>query len=308
MDINQLLTELNKCNWTWEFARIYNILKELVYKGATFRQIEENCYFLTVYKIIDYLVRYNEGENLDPVCANAIINYYNTLNINQERCIVIADNHMGRLEFEENENDYNRIFYKNERGLHNAYNYAIKNNISNVINLGDIIEGNAFGEQKRLTLKGENQHQLEYFKRAYPNSNSIKTFLLFGNHEYDSILHDGLNSKFYKVIPSIELIGINYTYINFCGYRLKLSHENKQTESFKNLHLKHELTLTGHSHNHALYEDIRIFKVPSISSIYYDDGFIELINEEKVFRFRYIDGYGRIDNTKEKILSKSTNF
>ena len=307
MDINQLLAELNKCNWTWEFARIYNILKELVYKGATFRQIEESCYFLTVYKIIDYLVRYNEGEKLDPVCANAILNYYNTLNINQDRCVVIADNHMGRLDSKEYECDYKTKKYINERGLDAAYNYALKNNISNVINLGDIIEGNAFEDQRRLTLKGENLHQLEYFNRVYPNINGIKTFLLFGNHECDSICHDNLNPKFYKKIPSIELIGINYTYINFCGYRLKLSHENKETERYRNVHLKHELTLAGHSHNHGLHEDIRLFKVPSISSTYYDAAFIELINEGNVFRFRYIDDKGQIDNTKEKVLRKSTN-
>ena len=298
-DINIIINELNNLDVTCEFKKIYILLKQLIDNGILIKDIDNNCIKLTTYKIIDYLIRY--GEN-DINNLNAIKNYYDNLQINQDRCLVIADNHMGRLLSTE---EYNPLqIYENERGLYFAYNHAIKRGINNVIHLGDLLEGNSDNYQKRIQAI---PYQFEYLERMYPNNINIKTYLLYGNHDYNLIYFDNVDDKFYKACTNMELIGVNYSYINFCNQRIKLSHYCNNAEYIKNIELPYDFELSGHSHIYNVLEDERFVRIPSLSSASIDKsniGFIEMIDEENKYLFKYFDENGNEIREKEKTLCK----
>ena len=297
--MQDLINELNKCDTTYEFKKIYDLLKHLIDNGVSIKDIDNNCPKLPTYKIIDYLVRY--GEN-DINNLNARKNYYNSLQINQNRCLIIADNHMGRLLRKE---EYNtQDVFENERGLYFAYNHALKNGINNVIHLGDLLEGNSDSYQRRI----ENvPQQFEYLERVYPHVNNVKTYLLYGNHDYNLIYYNNAYDKFYKVCNNMELIGVNYSYINFCNQRIKLSHYCSSAEYLKNIELPYDFELSGHSHIYNVFEEYRFVRVPALSSASLDKsstGFIEMIDEENNYLFKYFDENENEIKAKESTLSK----
>lgn len=303
MNFDTVITELNNSNTTWEFQKIYSLLKLLIDSGVSIKDIDNNCSNLTAYKIIDYLVKYGED---DINNINAIKNYYNSLQINQDRCLVIADTHIGRLLGTEK---YNKSqIFENERGLYYAYNHALKENINNVIHLGDLLEGDSDRDQYRIYAY---QNQLEYLERVYPHINNIKTYLLYGNHDYNLIYYDNVDSKFYKVCNNMELIGVNDTYINFCNQIIKLSHYCKTSDYIKNIELPHDIELSGHSHMYCIYEEDRFVRIPSLSSAVADKdgiGFIEMVNEENNYLLKYFDQNGNEVKGKEKVLNKKNTI
>lgn len=293
-----LIDKLNSIDITFQFDDTYLILKELISSGVSIKEIDEKCHKLTAYKIIDKLL-IGEENNIDNI--NAIKDYYYSLQINQNKCLVISDNHLGRLS--SGENIKSAEIYKNEKGLYTAYNYAITHGITDIIHLGDIIEGQCDQNANRLPLF----YQTVYLENVYPCPSSVKTYLLYGNHEYNSILHDKLDSKFYRYCRNMELIGLSKSYIYFCGYPIRLTHYAQSAVDMKNIDIDCNFELSGHSHSYYLYEDRRILKVPSLSSATQcldDIGFIELKNEENEFVFKYIDQYGNELGNKEKTLSK----
>ena len=298
-----IFAELNECDTTYEFAQIYRLIKHLIDCGVSIKEIDYRCPKLTSYTIIDYLIRYGY-DNL--INLQAIRNYYNNLRINQDRCLIIADNHMGRLA--PNEKYSNNQIFENERGLYHAYNHADKKGINSVIHLGDILEGDSFPDQYRIQ---SNPYQFEYYKKAYPYLSNIKTYLIYGNHDYHLIFFGNANEKFYKLCPNIELIGVNYSYINFCGHIVKLSHYCKQSSHINNLFLPYEFELYGHSHMYSIDEENRLVGAPTLSSLAPNKdgiGYLEMINEEKEFLFKFYDQNGNEIGNREKTLIKNTSI
>lgn len=274
---------------------IYDILKSIIYKGYTITHIDNMCSKLNIYSIINFLLMYGED---DPIILNAIKDYYENLKIHSQKCLIISDTHIGRILPGENRK---QAFYKNEEGLYSAYNYAIKHNINYVIHLGDLIEGKSHEEQESLDIN----QQLNYLERIYPQVDSIKTFLLYGNHDFNAIMHNKVEFDFYKRCYKTKLIGVNYSYIQFCGQTIKLEHFCKEANHLKNIELPYDFELSGHSHNtFNIYEDTRTLKIPAltIDQASSDNGFLELTDEENGYLFKRFDR--KANSMSEKVLTK----
>lgn len=296
------IKKLNECNIAYEFEKMYQLIKDLINSGVSIKEIDDLCPNLPVYRIINNIISYGKD---NETTTKAIIDYYNDNYINQDRCIIVSDNHMGRLMY--GEKDTISCHHENERGIHFAYEHAYKHGIKNIIHLGDLIEGHS--QTNRMRIK-DNNHQLEYLRRYYPNYPDIKTYLLYGNHDFNFIYWYIDNPRFYKLCTNMELIGVNYSYINFCGYPIKLSHESTVSNYLKNLDLPYDFELSGHSHTYKFFEDQRLIKVPCLSSASTDGetvGFLEMINEEKEFLFKFYDQNDNEIPQNEKVLRKNTN-
>lgn len=202
------------------------------------------------------------------------------------------------------ENDSITKKHENERGIYTAYEHAYKNGIKEIIHLGDLIEGNSNSNQLRI----ENvERQIEYLKKFYPDYSDINTYLLYGNHDYNAIKFDHINNKFYKDCKNMKLIGANISYINFCGYPIKLSHECDALKKLPVIELPYCFELSGHSHTFNMYEFSRIIKAPNLSSASIDKdsiGYLEMINEENEFLFKFFNDNGKEISRKEKKLMK----
>lgn len=304
-NFDSTITELNNLHYFWDYKKICDLIKSLIDNGISIREIDNNCPKIPIYMIINYLIE-NEGNNINYI--NAITNYYNSIQINRQRCLVIADTHIGRLS--NNENYIKNHTYENERGLFSAYNYALRNGITNVIHLGDLIEGFSDNTQRKIPTRLE---QIEYLKKVYPYVNGIKTYLLYGNHDCNLISYDDADKRFHRVCYNTELIGAYSSYIFFCGNRIKLFHEsykniiNNEPPKIKNIELPYDFILDGHGHRYYIDDTNRIGLMPSLSSSVPDKntiGFVEMINEEKEYIFKYFDQNGNEVKSGEKVLIK----
>ena len=291
--------DLNKQNTK---KAIHIFLKKLIYIGYTIEDIEKMSHNLTSYLIISYLLEY--GTN-DQVIIDAINNYYNNLRINRQNCLIISDTHIGKLLDTENPDDYlnPNFLYQNEQGLYNAYNYASQNKIKHIIHLGDLIEGDPVHKSVMNP-----KDQVKYFKKVYPVIDDIITYLLYGNHDYNAIRFDGINDTFSKACRNLKLIGVNYSFINFNGYAIKLSHRKSICKDIKHIQLPYDFELAGHRHVFTVNENTRYVSAPALALALQDNsmiGFLELINEENEFIFKY---YNQDANyIEEKKLIKRHN-
>lgn len=278
------------------------LLNEYIILGYPLRDINNMCGHLPIFKIIGMLMEDNEN---DPIYRSAITNYYKSLQINQRKCLIISDNHLGRLRKGEEVSEV----LQNERGLFNAYMHAYNHGIFNIIHLGDLIEGNSFLGQPRIEIV---KKQVEYLGNFYSQLPPIKTYLLYGNHDFNSIIYDGIGLDFYKCCYRMELIGLKLSYINFCGSTLKLFHECSQASAYKTMKLpSHVLELSGHSHTYDYWEEVRRLRVPSLScasDFLSEIGFLEMIDEGDVLLFKFFD-YNDIEKPeKEKVIKKELVF
>lgn len=192
------------------------------------------------------------------------------INLEENKCLrtlFISDLHLGR---KKDKLDY----------LDDIYNYAIKNNIKIIFNLGDMVE-NVYRLSENELLKKTIEEQIEYVIKNYPYDKNIVNLVLYGNHDCYSLLHSGLNIG--KVIENerYDLISLGYNNSNVYF---------KQNKSIKDyIRLLHEdnnynnsingLTFAGHSHKYRTdfikeqqNKTIKaIIKVPSLCDEYPDN-------------------------------------
>ena len=300
--IEAKVIEMDKLDPPTSQEPIFNILKELIYNGFTIDQIAKMSDCATSYTIISLLILFGKE---DETLINAIKEYYSSKRIDSNKCLIIADTHIGRLCEDENPAVYNypNVLYRNEYGLYNAYNYAIKNNIKKIIHLGDLIEGDpTLYQANRIKSK----EQKEYLTRIYPRVPDITTYLLYGNHDYNAIRYDGLDHAFVKGCSGLDLIGINYSYVYFNGNLIKICHLSNKSKYIKSICLEHDFELGGHSHSFATEEARRYVSAPSLSCSSLDasiKGFLELNNEEDEYVFKFLDVNTNYLN--EKVLTKT---
>ena len=287
-------------NFTCEFDKAHNVLKDMIEKGYSIKQIAD-LYNIDTYNVIHYLlIKDNDNINI----LNAIKNHYESYKINENKFLVISDTHTGRLANKE-DTDYQKQWLKNEIGTYNAYNYALKNNIRTIVHAGDLVEGACDNGTKRLEVTD----QFKYINKFYPILPNIKTYLLFGNHDYNLQYYNGVNLKEnLKEIKQLEIIGVNYSYVNFNNNLLKVSHDCTAAEMYNNVELPYNFELSGHSHIFAMYDEERKIKVPTLSSENADStyrGFLEITEEENEYVIKFLGD--TLELTNEKVLSKKIN-
>ena len=301
MDEETIINDINIIKASTEYIcqpEVQEAIKELIHNGYSIRQIAKACPNVSIFDIVTSLFR--EYDN-DIMFRTAIDNYYYGLRIDSDRCLVIADTHIGRLKPGEDENSYlSDRHYSNERCLWTAYDYACRNGIKNVIHLGDLIEGNS---NPRWSQKLSVDAQLEYLAKVYPPAEECKTYLLYGNHDENIQLHDKKEKDFYKRCRNMEQIGTGLSYMFFCDYIIKLYHDCNMI--FKKLDINPEFTLAGHSHSYSFNPYQRYIHVPALSYLeagYDNIGFVELIHEENEFIFKLLDM--NANYRKEDVLTK----
>lgn len=220
-------------------------------------------------------------------------------NQEQLRVIFISDLHLGRKK--------DRLDY-----IDYVYNYAIKNNIGIIINLGDMIENIYHLPESQLAMN-KVEEQVEYVIKNYPFDKNITNIILYGNHDFYSVSHDGLNIG--KVIEDNRYDLINLSYkkgtLRLKNDQISLLHD--AIDKNKN----HKIIFYGHSHkmmnNIFLYDKV-VIDVPSLSDANptnYDyvplKGFLDVTFDfeedliETIFIKYYIIHYGIHQASESKI-------
>lgn len=164
------------------------ILDEIINNKPS--EIIKSKYQLTDKQLYYYIrLLMNKGYNIDRISNDkGIMQYYiakkisNTKKLNTTNKIIkilaISDLHLTH------KNDC--IGY-----LDRVYEYAIKNNIHVIINLGDIIEGTKT-ECQKIGYK-DIDNQIKYLLKYYPYDAKIANYFILGNHDVHSLQTDGID-------------------------------------------------------------------------------------------------------------------
>lgn len=265
----------------------YSRFKKHIQDGWSIDDISK-YYFIPAYDIIHVLLKYDDDENI----IKATNEFYNSYKINDNKCLVIADTHIGI----EGKDGVENIGF-----IYNAYNYALRNNIKNVIHLGDLFEGKSNDNIKSFDIN----KQIELFKELYDALGDINTLLLLGNHDYNLIFYNKypLEGELLKQ-NNVKLIGVQNSYVSFCDTIIKLYHNCHLKNFCWDTKLRFLFLLTGHYHR-FLFEDYSNFiQAPAVKKNEYDSGFIELINEENDILFNLFDNQANKVNDKPYQKSK----
>lgn len=175
----------------------------------------------------------------------------NTFGSNSIRFIVDSDIHFGSAQFV-------------LENLDSVYNYAIKNNIHNIINTGDMIDGVKTKDDYLNKVLKQINDVIEY----HPYDKGINNYVLYGNHDYLCLDKKGINIS--KILDNYRDDFIN---IGFGSGNLKVNKEliGLEHKIYNNpINSKQKINFAGHSHVYNLnnVNTNRIdIKVPSLSHI-----------------------------------------
>lgn len=201
---------------------------------------------------------------------NLNFNEHKTIRINVKdrvlRAIFISDLHIGSI-------------YERPELLKKVYQYAKEHNIHIIFNCGDLIE-NVYPDNPRPLINKTAESQLRKVVRIHPFDHSIICINLYGNHDYRSVLDEGLDVGRYIEERRYDLISLGY---GECIIRLKddaisIIHDLKKTS--KNV-VPNNVTAIyrGHSHK-SKTRDNKIIYVPSLSE-----------NDNQSYEFRPLVGF-----------------
>lgn len=148
---------------------------------------------------------YDFNKNVKPngsICIDLkkdINSFFINVCLEQEenlRVIFISDLHLGRKK--------DRLDY-----LDSVYNYAVKNNIGIIVNLGDVVE-NVYHLPEKQLAKKTIEDQVEHVIKNYPFDKSIANLILYGNHDLYSFSNYGLNIGKLIETNRYDLISLGY--------------------------------------------------------------------------------------------------
>lgn len=172
------------------------------------------------------------------------------------RCLVTSDLHIGNKDADINLSKY-------------VYEYASKNEINNILIVGDLIEGVHSTDIK--SIKDINS-QIETFIKKYPYDKNINNYVILGNHDYHSLHHDGLDISKRIIDSRYDIIPIGYGkgIVKLKDDSLLLQHELSLIDN-PNIGSECKLVLVGHGHmmKTKAYENFYIC-VPTLSYDYPD--------------------------------------
>lgn len=141
-----------------------------------------------------------------------------------------------------------------------VYNFAAKNNITDLVHTGDLIQSTIKPVQPKFV---KDRDQLEHVIHDYPYDESIKNHILFGNHDFHSL---SKSPRYYRILATrkdFNLLGFKRAYLNWQKYLICVDHPiHKYHIDIPNYNCL--LRLIGHSHSFHIGEPNNIY-TPSLS-------------------------------------------
>lgn len=234
LSINEISKELQLDN-----RRLSEILKNIRNNGYNLQK----QYFSNgeIFPIIKHDLSFNNRSKLNIDVTDSSFN-----------AIFISDLHFGSI-------------YDNPELLNIVYDYAIKHNIHIIFNAGDLID-NVYPDSDQVLKNNTVESQIRKVLRLYPYDSSIINFILYGNHDYRSVIDEGLDigtlleSKRYDLIS----LGFASSIVKLKSDSIGIIHNIKSNQSHpENV----AITFKGHSHKSKnSFKENKVIFVPSLSN------------------------------------------
>ena len=216
---------------------------------------------------------YYQNHTIPEICEELKLEYYEVIyiinsiekdiqkikdmtsctSIDDSKLIAIADTHIGSI-------------YENIEYIDITYNYARKNKIRTILHLGDLIQST----YKPVSGKYVNQEvQINHLLSDYPSIGGIETYILLGNHDYNTFYKNPQLLELLKQRKDFHILGFYKVYIDWNGNIISMYHRTSKY-NIRIPNIPRLLSLKGHSHKLAIQRnDIHI---PSLSDDLKDDG------------------------------------
>ena len=158
-------------------------------------------------------------------------NYVDYDEIDDSRLLIVADTHMGSR-------------FENMDYIREAYKYAEDHGIHIAIHCGDVIQSTVVNVKREYINE---EAQVRHVIEDYPYSDTMKTYVLLGNHDYLSFNKDAKYLELLKTRNDFNIMGYRRIYLNWLGSRISIYHSVKKF-LFHMPVLPTSLNLCGHSH------------------------------------------------------------
>ena len=263
---------------------VYVNIKEIILLG---KEIRPAFYY-------DSKIRYEQGKLEENNKEEIILGKNDT----SFRSIVVSDLHIGSVNA-----DIELMNY--------VYDYAVKNEINNILNCGDLIEGIYASGKKSIKSVEE---QIDTVIEKHPYDKNINVFAVLGNHDFHSYYYDNMDIG--KIIHDsrydINSIGYGKGIIQIGKDNILMSHKIGKkhmpeiTEDYK-------VQLIGHGHEMKTkaYDMLKIC-IPTLSNVSTDTkskvipGFVDLRIELEKDHFEFLEAKHMIITNEILEASKSS--
>ena len=178
---------------------------------------------LTFQEVVVLLKRLVEDLKVD--------NYVDYDEIDDSRLLIVADTHIGSR-------------YENMDYIREAYKYAEDHDIHTAIHCGDVIQSTVVNVKRDYISE---EAQIKHVIEDYPYSDTMKTYVLLGNHDYISFKEDAKYLELLKIRNDFNIMGYRRIYLKWLGTRISIYHSVKKF-LFHMPVLPTSLKLRGHSH------------------------------------------------------------
>ena len=221
--------------------------------------------------------------------------------IDKNKVLIISDTHYGSE-------------YENYKYIDLVYEYAIKHNINFILHAGDFMQGTVKPVISSCQLV---EDQILYVLNNYPYDESIKNYILIGNHDYFLFRKDDSIISYFDERKDLEFLGYRKIYLNWCNNLISLSHCLKK-QKIDVPRLETLIKFVGHRHelhieNNTIYlptlsDDIKYYEnnydnYPAFIEAIVDDEVLSVYNhnikENKIKRKKLV--YERVINERVKV-------
>lgn len=216
-------------------------------------------------EMIDKILKYNKLSRKDYInlkryiCENedSLKHEFPILpfNIRDEKVMIISDCHYFSN-------------YENRKLMDEVYEFAKKNGIETIINLGDLVQGVAGREKTQEEYRGDARKQYEELVKIYPRDRYIKNKILLGNHDISSIYSDS-EFSLYDMVKLLEnrsdfdVVGLKGAWANWHHNRsdanITFIHQLQTISLSREIEYPDDFTFYGHAHRcHVAGNKIKI--------------------------------------------------
>ena len=198
---------------------------------------------------------FSDGTIIPTIKKDLSFNNRSKISINVKdsvfNAIFISDLHFGSI-------------YDNPDLLNIVYEYALKHNIHVIFNAGDLVD-NIYPDSDQVLKNDTIASQIRKVLRVYPYDPSIINFILYGNHDYRSIIDEGLDIGIHLENKRYDLISLGFASSiiklksDAIGITHNIKHNQEPPEGVA-------ITFKGHSHKSKnSFKDNKVIFVPSLS-------------------------------------------
>ena len=237
-------------------------------------------------RTIDFF--YENGTDIKKICELQDILYYDLVlyiikrygiqkyedliikeRINDNKVLVVSDTHIGST-------------YENLEMIEVAYQFAREHNITSIIHCGDLIHSNLQDVNGKYV---DQFRQLHHLIDHYPYIEGITTYIILGNHDYNTF--HAPNTFLLNILKErndFNILGHKQAYISWNGINISIHHESKHPIVLP--FVPHKLSFHGHSH-HLYNCNDSVLKIPALCDKFFEKsaypGFVlGYINQEDV--------------------------